>query len=275
MLTPDDCRPITLLNTDYKLLTRILARRLRPLMDWHLKDTQYCGVTGNTIFDAVATIRDVAAYAENARRPLYTLTLDFQQAFDSIAHEYLFTILRSYGLSNQFVTLLRNLYADATSCVQINGHLYGPIPIRRGVRQGCPLSMALFTMCLQPFITMLRHRLPGVRIGRSFNPVSAVAYADDVTAFLTTMADFHIVQDTIQQFERASGARLNPRKSRLLPIGRWPAPNNLLGIPSQHRVKILGVHFWSTLRQTVSASWTQLVAQVKNKQRMHTLETCV
>jgi hypothetical protein len=106
MLTPDDCRPITLLNTDYKILTRTLARRLRPLMDWYLKDTQYCGVTGNTIFDAVATIRDVATYAENAHRPLYILTLDFQHAFDSIAHEYLFTILRSYGLSDQFVTPL-------------------------------------------------------------------------------------------------------------------------------------------------------------------------
>jgi len=201
----------------------------------------------------VATIRDVAAYAENAHRPLYILTLDFQHAFDSIVHEYLFTILCSYGLSNQFVTLLRNLYADATSCVQINGHLCGPIPIRRGVRQGCPLSMALFTMCLQPFITMLRHRLPGVRIGRSSNPVSVVAYADDITVFLTTMADFHIVQDTIQQFERASGVRLNPRKSRVLPIGRWPAPNNFLSISSQHHVKILGVHFgapydrWSLL----------------------------
>jgi hypothetical protein len=44
--------------------------------------------------------------------------------------------------------------------VQINGHLYGPIPIRRRVRQRCPLSMALFTMCLQPFISMLR-RLTG------------------------------------------------------------------------------------------------------------------
>jgi hypothetical protein len=211
----------------------------------------------------VATIRNVAAYAGNAHRPLYILTLDFRHAFDSVAHEYLFTLLRSYGLSNQFVTLLRNLYADATSCMQINGHLYGPIPIRRGVRQGCPLSMALFTMCLQPFITMLRHRLPGVRIGRSSDPVSVVAYADDVTVFLTTMVDFHIVQDTIKQFERASGARLNPRKFRVLPIGRWPTPNNLLGIPSQHHVRILGVHFWCTLRQTVPASCTQLVAQVK------------
>jgi len=147
MLTPADRRPITLLNSDYKTLPRILSRRLRPLMDLHLKFTQYCGVTGNTIFDAVATARHVAAYAENVHLPLCILTLDFQHAFDSIAHEYLFTILRSYGLNDHFVTLLQNLYTDATSFVQINGHLHGPIPIRRGVRQGCPLSMALFTMC--------------------------------------------------------------------------------------------------------------------------------
>jgi hypothetical protein len=49
MLTPADRRPITLLFSDYKLLTRILAQRLRPLMDLHLKSTQNCEVTGNTI----------------------------------------------------------------------------------------------------------------------------------------------------------------------------------------------------------------------------------
>jgi hypothetical protein len=48
-LTPADRRPITLLNSDYKLLTRILAQRLRPLIDLHLNSTQDCGVTGNTI----------------------------------------------------------------------------------------------------------------------------------------------------------------------------------------------------------------------------------
>jgi hypothetical protein len=88
MLTPADRRPITLLNSDYKLLTRILARRLRPIIDLYPKSTQYCGVTGNTIFDAVATVRDVASYAETSHFPLCILTLDFLHAFDSIAHEY-------------------------------------------------------------------------------------------------------------------------------------------------------------------------------------------
>jgi len=142
ILTPADLRPITLMNSDYKLLTRNLVRRLRPLMDSHLPSTQYCGVTGNTILDAV----------------------DLQHAFDSIAREYLFTTLRSYGFSHHFVTLLQNLYTDTTSHVQINGHLDGPIPILRRVRQGCPLSTALYNLCLQPFLTMLKQHLPGVRI---------------------------------------------------------------------------------------------------------------
>jgi len=74
------------------------------------------------------------------------LTLDFEHAFDRVSHDYLFTILRSYGLSAHFVTLIRNLYTGATSSVQINGRLHGPIPTRCGVQQGCPLSMALYTL---------------------------------------------------------------------------------------------------------------------------------
>jgi hypothetical protein len=153
-LTPADRRPITLLNTHYKILTRILTQRLRPIFDLYLNSTEYCGVLGNTIFEAAATVRDVAAYAKHTNLPLGILILDFQHAFDSIAHEYLFAILHSIGISDHFVTLLKTMYTNVMSYVQINVHLHGPIPIRRGVRQGCPLSMAIFTMCLHPFLTM-------------------------------------------------------------------------------------------------------------------------
>jgi len=87
MLTPADRRPITLLNSDYKIVTRILAQRLRPIVEMHLQATQFCGVPGNTILNAVATVRDTIAHAETNDIPLCVLTLDFQHASDSISHE--------------------------------------------------------------------------------------------------------------------------------------------------------------------------------------------
>jgi hypothetical protein len=94
----------------------------------------------------------------------------------------------------------------------------------------------------------VKKRLSGVRIGPDSEPVSIVAYADDVTIFLTPTDDLSTVQEAIHQFEKASGAQLNMRKSRALPIGRWPAPDNILGVPCQRHVRILGIHFWGTLR---------------------------
>jgi hypothetical protein len=156
------------------------------------------------------------------------------------------------------------MYTNVTSYVQINGHFHGPIPIHRGVRLGCPLTMALFRMCVHPFLTMLKQLLPGVQIGRDSEPASVLAYADDVTVFLTSTTDLQIVKDIIQQFKKASGARLNTKKSRILSIGRWPATDNILDIPHCNHVKILGFHFWGTLRQTISASWNHLVGMIKS-----------
>jgi hypothetical protein len=62
--TPVDYKPITLLNTDYKILARIVANRLRPTLSELLHPSQYCGVLGKTIFDVVATTRDAIAYVE-------------------------------------------------------------------------------------------------------------------------------------------------------------------------------------------------------------------
>jgi hypothetical protein len=129
-------------NNDYKIVARILAHRVRPVTETHLKSTQYCGVPGNTILDSVATVRDAIAHAENTNNPLCILTLDSKNAFDRIAHSYLFTILHSCGLSppihqsNPKIVQWRHC-----SCADQR-----PIPIRCGVRQGCPLSMVLYAL---------------------------------------------------------------------------------------------------------------------------------
>jgi hypothetical protein len=178
---PTDFRPITLLNVDYKILAKILANRLRPLIEEHLQKNQFCGVPGNTILDALATVRNTTAFAEIKKTPMCIVSLDFQEAFDRISHTYLATILRSYGLSEWFVDRIRNMYEEAYSSVSINGHISGPIPIRCGIRQGCPLSMILFAMCIHPFLQMLDRNLSGVQLQRTIHRTAVIAYADDVT----------------------------------------------------------------------------------------------
>ena len=101
--TPEDYRPITLLNTDCEILARLTAARVRPILAELVHPRQYRGVPRNTIFDAVATVRDAITYAEATRRPLYVVSLDFKQAFDRISQTYLLTVLRSYDFESGFI----------------------------------------------------------------------------------------------------------------------------------------------------------------------------
>jgi hypothetical protein len=155
---------------------------------------------------------------------------------------------------------MKSLYTEATLAVQINGNLHGPIQILCGV-QGCPLSMTLYTLCLQTFLNLLEQRLPGIRIGRSHRPISVVAYVDDITIFLSSRNDIPIIEDAIRIFEEASGTH-NTRKSKALPIGTWNTTINIIGIQYQPHVQILGIHFWNKIQKSIQATWTQLTGRV-------------
>jgi len=148
----EDYRPLTLLNTDYKLLARIITNRLRSRMPHVLQQSQFCGINEGTVFEAVATVRNSVAYANAARTPMCVVTIDFKEASDKISHSYLFAILKKHGFSELFQQRIRRMYENATSTVQINGHQSDPIPIRCSVGQGCPMSMLLYALCLNPLL---------------------------------------------------------------------------------------------------------------------------
>jgi len=119
--TPADYRPITLMKTDYKLLARIMARRLTTVLEERLPSSQYCSVPGKFILESVSVLRDVVAHAELTRTALCILSLDFRSAFDCIWHPYLFRILAGYGISAWFIDRIRSMYENATASLQIIG----------------------------------------------------------------------------------------------------------------------------------------------------------
>jgi hypothetical protein len=136
------------------------------MMQEIIQPSQFYGVPVNKIFEALATVREATAHGEMTRTLLCVLSLDFQEAFDWISHQYLYPILRSYGFSDWFIERIRCMYENASSSVQINGQVAGPIPIHCSFRQGCPVSMMLFALCIDRLLRKLKHNLHVIRIGK-------------------------------------------------------------------------------------------------------------
>ena len=98
-----DYRPLTLLNTYYKILARLIANRLRRCLAAILHPNQHCGVQGNSAFEAVATVREAVAHAEITKTPFCIVSIDFNAAFDKISHSYLLATLHAHGFTDWFL----------------------------------------------------------------------------------------------------------------------------------------------------------------------------
>jgi hypothetical protein len=155
----------------------------------------------------VETIRDAIACAEMTNAPPCILTLDFTEALDKIAHRYLFRLLSGYGFSTNFITLIENIYDKALSPIHINGRTTRPIPIQCSVGQGCPMSMLLFALSLNPLLIFLDQRLIGVRSGSRTRAVMAT-YANEITLFVTIPADIPALREAIRTYQKTTGASL-------------------------------------------------------------------
>ena len=201
------------------MFTRIIANRLRPWLSDILQKIQHCGLQENTVFEADAAVRNAAGYAEVTGTALCILSIAFKEAFDNILHSYLFAILRTYSFSERFHHRIKNMYEHATSSIQINRHRSIAIPILSSVRHGCPMSTLLFALCLNPLLRTIEENFTGIQIGRRRSKTTVIAYADDVTIFVTSQADITKIQEALLCYEAASGARVNIEKSRAIAIG--------------------------------------------------------
>lgn len=104
-----------MLNTDFKILAKILANRLRKVLPKIISTTQAYGVQGKDILDIVQSIRDTIFYMKEKNKKGYLISLDFEKAFDRVEHEYLFNAIKEFGFGENFrkwiMTSLRVLNA--------------------------------------------------------------------------------------------------------------------------------------------------------------------
>lgn len=237
-------RPLSMLNTDYKILAKILANRMKKVIPNIITTNQAYSVLNRDISDTVCNIRDLVWYIKEKGEKGYLISVDLEKAFDRVEHSYLFDLIERFGFGKNFIRWMKCLYNGIFSCVKVNGFLTDFIKITRSIRQGCPLSALLYTIVAEPLGLAINadSEIKGFLIENDHVEQKVFQYADDTTLFLK---DFNSVKKAMNVFEkycRGAGAKVNGEKTEYMRMGQV---KDLIGIfqfkEQSNNMKILGI----------------------------------
>lgn len=245
-------RPISLLNTDYKILAKLCARRLKACMELLIGEGQTAGLEGKSCTQNLDKLRTVVARGQQSKRMQFALlSLDLQKAFDSVDHTRLWETLAKYQLPGQFIEFVRKLYGNASSQVLVNGALTTSFRIFRSVRQGCPLSMLLFSLYVEPLIRQLYDSTMGLMIEGRFYKI--MAYADDLTLIVRNNEEFDLVMSIVTDFAIQAAIQINFQKSGFLRFNNCSLGPQM--IQEKQEFKILGIIIRDNYRDMIRSNF--------------------
>ncbi len=228
--TVEDYRPITLINTDQKILSHLLANRLKKSLTTLVGPHQTAYLPQRSIHSSLTHVNLNLEYLTEED---CLVACDFSKAFDKLDRTYLFALLQQIGLHPSTLGLIKLMYHHTDAFLDINGSLSPVVNITSGVRQGCPLSSLLFILGLEPFLFHLQRNTAI----QSSSPFKIIAYADDITCCLK-INSLQYLFDTINIFSSVTNLYLNQQKTEILCSSSLPS--GFLSVPT---VQILGVQF--------------------------------
>ena len=207
-------RPISLANTDSKVLSRLITKRLAPGIAGIIHTDQTGFVPGRHIAETALNVRTILEHANRSAgdSTAALLMLDQQKAYDRVHHGYMERCLRAFGFPEAFITATRNLYSNLSAAVSVNRKSTKTFPLLCGVRQGDPLSPFLYNITFEPFLARLRQTLRGISIDRHVFKVGA--FADDATVAIAAPEEMPVFLQVVDQYQQASNARLSHAKTQ-------------------------------------------------------------
>lgn len=147
LLAVDAYRPISLMNVDYKIFTKVLGKRLQGVVTRIVGSHQTCGIKGRSIYTNIHIARSILEYCNDLGEHCAMLQLDMQKAFDRVAHKILFSILEHIKVGDLILDGVKMCYQDCTASLIINKEVTKTFSVRSSVRQGvvCRLFYSQFT----------------------------------------------------------------------------------------------------------------------------------
>ena len=264
-------RPISLLNVDYKIITKILAERLKPLLPNIIHPDQKGYVNGRNIFEANRLLKYVIEYSEENKINSSIIFIDYQKAFDRVKWGWALQCLEKFNFGPKIIQWIHMVYKNAKTCLLTNGYRSCYFPISRSMRQGCPVSPLIFILQAEPLACAKRKNkniigFPMPNAEHNNNEETEVkinAYVDDAQLFNSSENSIKESFKMLDRYENASRAKIHKTKTTALYIGPWKTkkPEFEEITWTNKNVKTLGVHHGYHINQ--QEIWMEKITKIK------------
>ena len=286
-----DLRKLSLLQTDFKVLSGVLANRLKKTETHTLSKHQY-STGGKRASHSACLARNAIENIKPNSKGCAIIETDFVSAFDRMSVSWIWKVLLKKGCSERFTSVLRNLYEDTdsyVSCIINNEQQPRMVNRRKNIRQGDRNSTSLYVFGADALLITLNKRLKGLEYFKMdtqgprhplFGPprpvsekLTVVGFVDDVKGVITSVQEFNTLDNTLRSFELATGSKLhrnaNSRKCNCLTLGRWSrwsqadSPLDYMSVVSE--INFLGITLTRSSGKTRAANGQELVGRVQRK----------
>ena len=258
-------RPLTLLTTDFKILTKTLAMNMTKVLPSIINHDQSAYLKGRYIGENIRTITDIIEYCKFKKLTAILLLIDFEKAFDTVKWNFLEEILKKFNFGDIFRRWIKIVYTDIKSYVMNNGYFSDIFFILRGVRQGCPLSAYLFLLVVEILAINIRNnkKVKGIKLKSKEIKISQLA--DDTTLILESIESIPYIKNTLENFEKISGLKTNIDKTQAFMIGKHMRFKNDYGLKWNYGpIHILGLHICETERDSIKYNFEPKLKKIQS-----------
>lgn len=271
---PEKFRPIALCNVIYKIISKVIANRLKSVLPGIISQEQSGYVEGRQILDNILLAQEMIHSLHSWKEAGMLMQLDLSKAYDKVSWIYLEAILEAFGFSRQWIKWVLALIKSPRYSILVNGAPSSPFSPSRGIRQGDPLSPFLFVILMEGLSRLIAKKkaegqIRGLQPIRSIPATTHQQFVDDTMLHgIPTVKEALAYRDILNLFSRASGMEINFSKSTIFFFNTHQAIQShlsrLLGfkigsLPSRY----LGAPL--TLKPWKKVHWEKVLASMERK----------
>ncbi|KAB1205912.1 hypothetical protein CJ030_MR7G027903 [Morella rubra] len=214
-------RPISLCNVIYKLISKILAERLKLVLPKLISPYQLAFVPRKAIQDNYIVAAEIfhSMNDKQGRGGWIAIKVDMEKAYDRVEWSFVLKVLEMFGFNGKWIQWIVQCISTPSFAILINGSPFGNFCSSRGLRQGDPLLSSLFIICSEILsYLLLREKnaghLKGVKVGWGVPSISHLLFTDDLLLFgKATLHEASILDECLEKYMKWSGQKVNRDKS--------------------------------------------------------------